>query len=241
MFADVNLAHPYRELPVNKQGTDYFVGDIHGNYFLLLEQLKQLNFSAGDRLIAVGDLIDRGQDSALCLQLLKQPWFFSALGNHEHMFLQASDVHIYGMEHCRNDAAVNHWYRHCLNGGDWLAQYQAEEIQEFKGLIEQHCSLALSIETKSANERIGVVHAAAPDNWLDLQQSGYLSYNLKMLLWDRKQFHSDQARHIKNIALTVHGHNTCRAAFKKGNQVYIDTQYRSGRFTILSLEDLFKL
>ncbi|WDE05874.1 metallophosphoesterase [Thalassomonas viridans] len=241
MASDVNLAHPYRELPLNTQGTDYFVGDIHGNYYLLLEQLKQVDFSLGDRLIAVGDLIDRGQDSALCLQLLKQPWFFSVLGNHEHMFLQSSDVHIHGMEHCSNAEAIHHWYRHYFNGGDWLEPYQADEILGFKTLIEQYCSLALSVETGWDNKRLGVTHAAAPENWQDLQQGNYLAANLKTLLWDRGQFQSDKAEHIRNIALTVHGHNGCRAAFKKGNQVYIDTQYRSGRFTIISLESLLAL
>ncbi|WDD98608.1 metallophosphoesterase [Thalassomonas actiniarum] len=240
-MSEVNLAVPYRELPFNKQGTDYFVGDIHGCYHLLLEQLKQLNFSDNDRLIAMGDLIDRGRDSALCLRLLEQPWFFSVLGNHEHMFLQACEVHIKGAEHCYDSEAIHFWYRHCLNGGDWLGQYTGDEIRVFKTLIEQHCSLALSVETGVAKQKLGVTHAAVPDDWQKLKSNDYLLANLKALLWDRRQFQNDRPKASKNIALTVHGHNACQAVIKKANRVYIDTRQRSGRFTILSLPQLFAL
>ncbi len=241
MMSEVNLAVPYRELPFNKQGTDYFVGDIHGCYDLLLEQLKQLNFSEHDRLIAMGDLIDRGRDSALCLQLLEQPWFFSVLGNHEHMFLQACEVHIKGAEHCYDSEAIHFWYRHCLNGGDWLGQCTADEIRAFKTLIEQHCSLALSVETGVAKQKLGVTHAAVPDDWQKLKNNNYLLANLTALLWDRRQFQNDRPKASKNIALTVHGHNACQAVIKKANRIYIDTRQRSGRFTILSLQQLFAL
>ena len=72
-------------LPVNTKGNDYVVGDIHGHAKKLLKQLDGIGFDATvDRLICVGDLIDRGPESIEALALLNEPWFFSVLGNHEY-------------------------------------------------------------------------------------------------------------------------------------------------------------
>ncbi|MFT8209556.1 MAG: metallophosphoesterase [Symbiopectobacterium sp.] len=59
-------------------GDDYrhvwVVGDLHGCYQQLKQQLVARNFDERcDLLIAVGDLIDRGPDSAACLALLDAP------------------------------------------------------------------------------------------------------------------------------------------------------------------------
>jgi len=49
----------------NPAGRDYVVGDIHGCYRTLEELLRRERFnSAGDRLFAVGDLVNRGPHSA---------------------------------------------------------------------------------------------------------------------------------------------------------------------------------
>ena len=42
-----------------------------------------------DRVIAVGDLIDRGTGVLDGLKLLGVPWFFTILGNHEQMQIDA--------------------------------------------------------------------------------------------------------------------------------------------------------
>ncbi|MFP3335214.1 serine/threonine protein phosphatase, partial [Pseudomonas sp. SIMBA_064] len=42
-----------------------------------------------DRLIAVGDLIDRGPGMLDGLKLLGEPWFFTVKGNHEQMLIDA--------------------------------------------------------------------------------------------------------------------------------------------------------
>ena len=72
----------------NKRGNDYIVGDLHGCYDALMSLLSKANFNPHrDRLFCVGDLIDRGDKSIECLELLKKPWFFSARGNHEQLLL----------------------------------------------------------------------------------------------------------------------------------------------------------
>jgi serine/threonine protein phosphatase 1 len=78
-------------LPRNEKGRDFIVGDLHGCRRDLEVLLVAAGFNPGrgDRLFSTGDLIDRGPDSMGCLGLLRQPWFYGVLGNHEQMLLNA--------------------------------------------------------------------------------------------------------------------------------------------------------
>ena len=72
----------------NVDGRDFVVGDLHGCYDELICLLEHVHFNyEQDRVFCVGDLIDRGPKSEDCLKLLREPWFFSSLGNHESMYL----------------------------------------------------------------------------------------------------------------------------------------------------------
>jgi serine/threonine protein phosphatase 1 len=77
-----------RRVSANSQGRDFVIGDLHGCLDQLQDKLNSASFEPerGDRLFAVGDLVDRGPDSLGCLKLLQEPWFFSVLGNHDQMF-----------------------------------------------------------------------------------------------------------------------------------------------------------
>ncbi|WP_414041500.1 metallophosphoesterase [Acidithiobacillus sp. M4-SHS-6] len=81
--------NPYRKtLPVNTQGRDFVVGDLHGCKALLDAELVRQDFDvARDRLFSVGDLVDRGPDSEGCLDLLMEPWFHAVMGNHDAMLM----------------------------------------------------------------------------------------------------------------------------------------------------------
>jgi len=69
----------------------YAVGDIHGELELLDELLAALELREGDRLVFLGDYVDRGADSHGVVERLLEvreriPCTF-LLGNHESMFL----------------------------------------------------------------------------------------------------------------------------------------------------------
>ena len=78
-------------LPKNDKGRDFIVGDLHGcrRDLEVLMVASGFNPTRGDRMFSTGDLIDRGPDSLGCLGLLRQPWFYCVLGNHEQMLLRA--------------------------------------------------------------------------------------------------------------------------------------------------------
>lgn len=60
------------------------VGDIHGCYAELLALLDAAGIGPDDRVIAIGDVSDRGPESAEVLEFfLTRPGTFSIMGNHE--------------------------------------------------------------------------------------------------------------------------------------------------------------
>lgn len=65
------------------------VGDIHGCYDELMDLLARVKFAAGDRLIAVGDLIVKGERNREVLELFaSDARFASVLGNHDAALLR---------------------------------------------------------------------------------------------------------------------------------------------------------
>ena len=71
----------------------YVVGDLHGQFSLLLDLLGKILFDKKqDRLIAVGDVLDRGSRVGDLLLFLHEAslegWFHSVKGNHEESFLR---------------------------------------------------------------------------------------------------------------------------------------------------------
>ena len=65
---------PLTVLPENDRGRDFVVGDLHGCYDALMRQLDARGFDpAADRLLSVGDLVDRGPDSRRCLSWSGNP------------------------------------------------------------------------------------------------------------------------------------------------------------------------
>jgi serine/threonine protein phosphatase 1 len=59
------------------------IGDIHGCHQEFAELLERLELTKDDRLILVGDLINRGPDSCKVIDLARQHRAIALLGNHE--------------------------------------------------------------------------------------------------------------------------------------------------------------
>ena len=77
-----------RRFAANLVGRDFVVGDLHGAFDLLDAAMDRVGFDPEcDRLFGVGDLVDRGPDSARALDLLRKPYVHSVLGNHDYDFV----------------------------------------------------------------------------------------------------------------------------------------------------------
>ena len=64
------------------------IGDIHGCHQEFAELLEQLALTKDDRLVLVGDLVNRGPDSCKVIDLARQHRAISLLGNHELRLLE---------------------------------------------------------------------------------------------------------------------------------------------------------
>ena len=65
------------------------IGDIHGCHQEFAELLETLALTRDDRLVLLGDLINRGPDSARVIDLAREARALSLFGNHELRFLKA--------------------------------------------------------------------------------------------------------------------------------------------------------
>lgn len=70
----------------------FVVGDIHGCHAELLALLEAAEIGSADRILGIGDLLDRGPESPQVLELfLSRPHAGSVMGNHEWKHIQGAD------------------------------------------------------------------------------------------------------------------------------------------------------
>lgn len=71
-----------------KANNIYVISDIHGEFDLFIKMLKKINFSRNDRLIILGDVLDRGSQPIKIIEYVMEKDNIKLLmGNHEKMFL----------------------------------------------------------------------------------------------------------------------------------------------------------
>lgn len=220
----------HKTFAVNSKGKDFFVGDIHGHHSLLILQLKELKFSPenGDRLFSLGDIINRGDESEKCIELLFKSWFFCILGNHEDMLLSLVD-----------DPDVIHSLRKV--GGNWIDNYlnNPKKLTFYINLIYYKLFFAYTVETPWGD--IGMVHAKAPADWQGVVHKTLSQHDETACLWSRENYSLGINNQIQNIDLVVSGHVNCKEVTSSGNQVWLDTINATGRLSILTAEQLFEV
>lgn len=206
----------------NQTGRDLIVGDIHGFFSKLQAELDAAGFdpARGDRLSSVGDLVDRGPESAAVLEWLQRPWFHAVQGNHEDMAIR------WGRPDCRMDAEL-----YAGNGGVWNIANTQQERASFSFALS---CLPLAIEIETEQGLVGVIHAGCPlDSWDELRavtmgSSLLTPAGIKSLrqqcLWDRSRIEHGDEQPVAGVRAVVVGHTPVRSApFALGNTIYIDS------------------
>lgn len=225
MFKKINKSHHVFQL--NEKGKDYWVGDIQGHYSCLMKKLDEVGFdaAAGDRLFSAGDIVNGGENSPACINLLLKPWFKAAFGNHEEILLQLLE----------DDSVLDDLLK---VGGDWVLDYEHEpsKLKFLLAIIYSQMYVSFTVETSVG--RIGVIHAQAPCDW-NSAISG--DVELKDALWSLDNYKRPGGEHIKNIDVVVSGHVNCIAPVCKGNQLWIDTIKLTGDLTILTAEQIIEV
>lgn len=218
----------------------YVVGDVHGRLDLLDALLEKIEADFARRpvrrasLIFVGDLIDRGAQSAQVLERLRtyrhptiRPLFI--LGNHEEVLLRIL---------AGDSGLIQKW---CMFGGrECVASYGADAadfdrldeqaaLEQVRALVpKEHVEF---LESFADSCRFGdylIVHAGIRPGVEFEQQSQ------EDLRWIRAPFLNYAGDHGFTV---VHGHTIVPEVVETENRIAIDTgAYRSGRLTALVID-----
>lgn len=211
---------PVRHYARNTAGRDLVVGDVHGCFSKLSAALDAVGFdpAAGDRLFSVGDLVDRGPESADVLWWLDQPWFAAVQGNHDDMAWR------WGRPGCVMDAEL-----YAQNGGAWnIANTQPERLAFSDALG----ALPLAIEVETAAGLVGIVHADCPfRSWQDfttLMARPDLTLHQRKavrdaVMWSRDRIETGDHSGVAGAVAVVVGHTPQDAPLWLGNVLYLDT------------------
>lgn len=217
-----------KQFEKNTVGKDYFVGDIHGMFSLLKQELDKIGFDRSkDRLFSVGDLVDRGPNSEDAINWLDQPWFHAVRGNHEQM----------AVDYFKPGTGWNmdkHTYEY--NGGEWFINLPIEKQAVFASAFDE---LPMAIEVVTDMGRVGVVHAEAIDDDWDKTKT-YLftqpAIAANVMMWNRDKIRYNNTDPVKGIDYVIVGHTPQNHMKVLGNVIYIDTGAvygARGHFTIL--------
>ncbi len=216
----------------------YAIGDIHGRLDLFEVLARAIESddaalpAAQTVIILLGDLVDRGPDSAGVLakarswQRERKVRILS--GNHEEMFLKSFD----------NPDMLRHFLRHggretLLSYGIAKKAYMNATLEEVMNLMAEHIPPEERAFIEAFEDSITMgdyffAHAGVdPATALDEQK-------VHELRWIREPFLSHHQPLEKTI---VHGHTIIEAPVDNGVRIGIDTgAYSSGILTALVLE-----
>lgn len=220
----------------------YAIGDIHGRADLLDELLDLVSRDDAVRppcsvhLIFLGDLVDRGPDSAAvvnrAIALSKSGGHVRFIkGNHEEVFVLASRGDEQAAQFFRRIGGIATLASYGLDPADGMAMDDAAIASWMLAHIPRaHIDFIDGFEDMIEIGDYLFVHAGIrPGVALTAQEPAALR-------WIRQPFLDHAAPHEKMI---VHGHSIAENVDVRTNRIGIDTgAYASGRLTALGLEDM---
>ena len=236
---DLFRSAPSPTAPRVPAGTRYYViGDVHGRLDLFEAMMDAIEADIsrdGDaeaRIILLGDLVDRGPDSAGVIAAARE-WQSRRnvrvlAGNHEEMFLQAFE----------KPEILRHFLKHggretILSYGLSRKRFNTLELDELFAMLprlvppEEREYIASFEEMIVAGDYVFVHAGVDPGKPLEAQ-------NRNDLLWIRDRF-LDHDGPLEKVV--VHGHTIFDRVMDCGNRIGIDTgAFRSGVLTALVLE-----
>ncbi len=172
------------------------VGDVHGHLATFRALLHRLQLGPEDRVVCLGDLIDRGPDSAGLISLVRSdPRIICIKGNHEHMAIQSITA----------EGNVELWQPWLQRGGkstwgSYIVRAQGD-LWQAKSNFFNDAMWMDNLPTQIVLDGVRLVHAGY-DPRMPLDAQGE-----KELLWIRKRwFQHDKP--VDPARMVVFGHST---------------------------------
>lgn len=231
---------PRAEIPEGQR--IYAIGDIHGRHDLLVSLLAQIE--ADDRarggspamLVFLGDLVDRGPESAQVVETLMQlaaqrPEGATRflLGNHEEVFLAVLGGDLKALKFFDRIGGKET----ILSYGVTEAEYREADYDALMQMVlarvpSRHAEFLRAFEDMIVVGDYVFVHAGIrPGEPLDRQRASDLR-------WIREEFLSFTGAHEK---IVVHGHTISTTVEMSAQRIGVDTgAYRSGVLSAVGFE-----
>ena len=219
---------------LDEGGNVWAIGDVHGYADTLLTLLDSLNLSSRDRVVLLGDLVDRGPRSCEVIRIAREnPQIFSVLGNHEEMMLNSFDVdNIQTMT-----AQQTNWF---YVGGRATNQSYIDEFTNSQGQIDdfdlrmrvgKDLAWLDSLPHHIVLDDFRLVHAGySPwDGDLDLQSTD-------TLMWIRGEFHNSITP-VDEKRTVVFGHSTVLGFGLKQTEIWkSETELKNSRPAAIGID-----
>ena len=219
---------------LDEGGNVWAIGDVHGYADTLLTLLDSLNLSSRDRVVLLGDLVDRGPRSCEVIRIAREnPQIFSVLGNHEEMMLNSFDVdNIETMT-----AQQTNWF---YVGGRATNQSYIDEFTNSQGQIDdfdlrmrvgKDLAWLDSLPHHIVLDDFRLVHAGySPwDGDLDLQSTD-------TLMWIRGEFHNSITP-VDEKRTVVFGHSTVLGFGLKQTEIWkSETELKNSRPAAIGID-----
>jgi serine/threonine protein phosphatase 1 len=161
------------------------IGDIHGHYDGLMRLLEMISPAATDQVYFLGDIIDRGPQSAQVVEFVRSSPYQCLLGNHEQLLLESfPQGQIF-------TPALQAWLH--SGGRATVASYGSG------GVLLDHLSWIHTLPTHLDLGDVWLVHAGVhPGMAIDQQTS-------QEFCWIREEFHSSTQPYFENkVIITGH-------------------------------------
>ena len=224
-------------------GRSFIVGDIHGDYDQFMNLLDGVGFDYDkDICYSVGDLVDRGNKSLDCFNLLSKSWFKAVRGNHEQFCIDSHHAaQIY------KDICVEN---HIKYGGDWFYKLPIGIQKHIVGKLNE---LPIALVLTTGNEKVLIVHGDIPDSCSNLEQL-IESIELKneytplIIMMGRKVCtlsnsalfeERDSVKEFGGVDMVYLGHTNVKNILTHKNYTFVDTgcssQEHWGRLSIVEI------
>jgi len=227
---------------MKRKGQHYVIGDIHGEYQMLMQLVEQLPHNA--KLIFVGDLVNRGAQSREVIDFVKKRAFKVIKGNHEGYFLKHGAMFIDAFE--KNDCrrSSNIWLHksasEALRSYNLLKYESFEVIRNRKGLkqlkedLEWIKTLPLYFEMgEVAGYQLPIVitHGSAGDFWFAKESNPSL--------FEEQALRNRNPPSVESPIFNIYGHESRKDILVGENFINLDTgsgKYRDGKLTAYCIE-----
>ena len=201
----------------------WVVGDIHGHLRTLMALIHRLRLDEEDRVVLLGDMIDRGPDSAGVLSYIREhPQIVAIKGNHEQMAIQSLQA---------TSIELNTTWMKKGGASTWGSYIVAAEgdLHLAKLRFAQDCAWLADLPSHIVLDRWRLVHAGYnPHKDIEMQDE-------KTLLWIRGAFFRHNLPIDENRTV-LFGHTPTSKFGKVGHVAHSKIHLDDGRPSWLAMD-----